>query len=53
MVLNGTQDYLSAALDSIESFDNSSSLKPVKLHGTKTEGSSVGSVVGNKEKRSA
>ena len=39
------QDYLSAALDSIEIFDNSSSLK---LNGKKTEGSSVGSVVGNK-----
>ena len=40
---------MSAALDLIQSFDNSSSLN---LNGKKTEGSSVGSVVGNKRNSS-
>ena len=45
--LHGSEDWL-ALTDSIESFDNSSSLK---LNGKKTEGLLVGSVVGNNEKR--
>ena len=49
VILNDTQDSLSVALDTIENFGNSSGLK---LNGKKTEGLSVESMVGNKEKLS-
>ena len=47
LILNGNQDSLSAALDTIENFGNSSGLK---LNNKKTEALWIGSMEGKKEK---
>ena len=49
LILNGNQDSLTAALDTIENFGNSSGLK---LNDKKTEALWIGSMVGKKEKLS-